>query len=228
MASLRDLDRYLLDGIVLPPKFGVGRWPAELRAQWHDAVEILLGRGVESPRRMAKITGLTDPTCKRLIEDVKERWAKGVTASDLNWRREALYREAEEVSRSAWDAITTARSEGNLREQGAMLKVVLASNARKAKLIGADTMAVQIRQEITATIGIDIVAQVEADYGLAAGALERLGKQASVMFSEASKLAIEAQEEDTIDVDFEVSGAQPTEPQSALARLLARAADDDD
>lgn len=225
MASVRDLDRYLLDGIILPQKFRKGRWPAALREEWHEVVEILLGRGVDSAARMARITGLTRKACSTLIDDVKKRWAAGIRASDLNWRREALYREADEVARAAWDAVTTARAEGNLKEQGAMLKVVLASNARKAKLIGADTMAVQIRQEISATLNVDIVAQVEADFGLATGALEKLGRSASVLFSEASKQRIEAEQEEALDVDFAVveQDTAPALPMTALGRLLAQA-----
>jgi len=228
--SRRDLDQHVLSGLELPPhRSTTGRWPDALREQWLEIVEVLLGRGVDSPARMSRLTRITPATCAKLIDEVKTRWAKGVSARELNWRREGLYREADEVARHAWDSAEECRIAGDHKEQGQMLKIVLASNARKAKLIGADTMAVQIRAEVTAIAGVDIVAQVEADYGLAAGALEKLGRHASVMFSEAAKKRLDEVEDDALDVDFEVAPELPApqaangEPLSALGRLLAQA-----
>ena len=225
MASLRDLDRNVLEGIILPRKPGKGRWPQELRDEWLDITEILLGRGVDSMRRMSRLTLITPKACGSLMDEVKKRWAEGVTSKELNWRREQLFREADEVARQAWDGVAEARDDGNIKAQGDMLRIVLAANSRKSKLIGADTAVVQIRASIEAKVGIDLIAQVEADYGLVAGGLEKLGKAASQMFSEASRARITAEEQEAIDVDFaveEVVDQVPARRGTALGALLAQ------
>jgi hypothetical protein len=95
-------------------------------------------------------------------------------------RREALYHEADEVARAAW---RTAMSAETPSEKASLYKVLLMANARKASLTGLDDITVRIQKQVEQHTTVQLVARVEADHGLAPGALEALGRSAARLLS---------------------------------------------
>ena len=190
----------LLRGIELPPALPRGRPRAEDVEPWLDIVGQLLSRGVSSPSQLRNVLGIGYRTAERWITEVRKRWAAGLTDERVNWRRETLYHEADEVARYAWRQTAAAAT---ATEKASLMKVVLMANARKASLTGLDTMEIKVRQDVRVETTIDVVARVETDLGLAPGALESIGRQAAVLLSKpggGSEQVIDVQPENDTDL----------------------------
>ena len=170
----------LLTGIDLPPALPPGRPKPEAVEPWLDVVGVLMGRGVATPYAMRRILDVPYRTAKRWMDAVRERWANGLTDERMNWRRESLYAEADEVARVAW---VNALAADTPTEKASLFKVVLMANTRKAALVGLDRIDIKIDAKIDSRAVINVVQRVEADFGLAPGALEAIGKQAAKMIS---------------------------------------------
>ena len=178
--SEAQLEHPLMAGIELPPRLQAGHPDPELVERWVDVVEVLVGRGARAPNRLAKLLGIPHITAKRWLGVVKEKWTKGLSDDRINWRREKLYYEADEVAIVAWkEALTTF--DPNVK--AAMLRIVLEANKRKASLIGLDKMEIKIKGKVETTSRINLVATVEAKHGLAPGALASIGQAASMLLS---------------------------------------------
>ena len=170
----------ILAGIELPPPLPKGRPKPEDVEPWLAVVETLMGRGVATPYAMKKALGVSYRTAKNWMDAVRERWANGLTDERMNWRRESLYAEADEIARAAWVNALAAETP---TEKAGLFKVVLMANQRKAALTGLDRVEVKIDAKIDQTNVINVVQRVEADFGLAPGALEAIGKQAAQLLS---------------------------------------------
>ncbi len=184
-ASMPNLEPQLhepvMAGIVLPERLNChGKSPKELEEQWMDVIETLWGRGVHVPNRMGKLLGISPSTAKRLMGMVKTRWKRGLSTERINWRREALYAEAEEIARMAWqEALEAATS----KERLDALKVVLTYNQRRASLCGLDKLEVKLEAKVEKRLTANLVAVVEERHNLPSGALAVIGKQLAMTIS---------------------------------------------
>jgi len=181
------LEDYVLDGLGLPetrPGRAGGRLRQDVLEEWLAVTEQIMGRGVDSPSKLAKLLDVSPGTARRWIEKIKARWAAGMDRGNLNWRREALYREADEVSRLAW---ASALATPNESVRSRYLDTVLKANDRKARLCGIDNMRIEVHQTTNVINAIDVVAKVEQNFALPPGALAELGKAASLALTEAAR-----------------------------------------
>ncbi len=170
----------VMAGIVLPERLTRGRPPAELEAQWVDVVEVLWGRGVHSAYRLAKLVGTSPAAAKRLQSLVQKRWQQGLTTERVNWRREALYSEAEEVARMAWQEALEADT---TKERLDAMKLVLSANQRRASLCGLDKLEVNVEAKVENKLTANLVAVVEERHNLPAGALASIGQNLAIAIS---------------------------------------------
>ena len=208
-----DVTHPLMAGITIPPKLVRGPNNPDAVDLWIDVVEVLIGRGARTPSRIARLLGTNTTIAKRWIAVVKAKWAKGLSDDRINWRREKLYYEADEVAQAAWDdALTTI----DPTVKAAMLRIVLEANKRKASLCGLDKMEVKIKGELKVASKVDLVATVEARHGLAPGALATIGQSAAMLISGQSLPAQELLE-----------GGDKGTFDEAVAKAVSGAASDD-
>ena len=170
----------LMRGLELPPALPRGKPAPEAVEPWLALVEELMGRGVRTPSQLRSVIGVGYRTAQRWMEVVTERWSSGLTDDRVNWRRESLYSEADQVARAAWYEAAHA---GTPSERASLFKVVLMANQRKASLTGLEGLEVKIKKEVTQHTVVDLVARVEAEHSLAPGALERIGREAALALS---------------------------------------------
>lgn len=174
------IDAFLLDGLTIPEKMKRGRPNNGVAEAWLELVETIMGRGITSPYRLSLLLDVPYATADGWIKRIHKKWGDGLGTQELNWRREELYREADNVAQMAWAAALTAEIP---KDRAEALGMILKANARKAKLCGLDTIKVSVKTETTVKATIDVVASVEQRFALAPGALAELGRQASILFS---------------------------------------------
>ena len=174
-------DDRLLAGISLPPSRGVGRVKDADLPPWLDAVGILIARGVDRPSQMARILGIGYDTAKLWMEKTQEKWAATLEEERVNWRREKLFQEMEEVSQVAWAGAMDAGLAD--KDKVAYLKVIVDSNKRKASLCGLDQQKIVFNATVNTTNTLNIVSNVEKQFNLAPGALESIGRDAAMFLS---------------------------------------------
>ena len=181
----------MLAGLVLPEKLPRGRPSPDDVAPWLEVVGELLSRGVKTPGELKRLLGIGHRTAERWLEMVHAQWAASLDDERVNYRREALYREADAVARVAW---SDALNADTAQARSVSLKLVIEANKRKASLTGLDRLEVKIDSRIEQQINVDVVASVEADFGLAPGALEQIGRDASLLLSRPEIIDIEGEE----------------------------------
>ena len=174
------LSHVLMSGLETPSPLGRGKPSPEALEPWLALVEELMGRGVRTPSQLRKCLGIGYKTAENWLKTVQVRWRDGLTDDRINWRRESLYSEADQVARAAWAETMTANTP---TEKASLLKIVLLANQRKAALTGLEGLEIKIRKEITTHTTVDLVARVETEHGLAPGALESIGRQAAKALS---------------------------------------------
>ncbi len=184
------MSAYLTVGIKFPPKPAPGRPDKELMGKWHQIIEELMGRGVESVTEMERVTGLGYPTCRKYMDLVQEKWSETMSREEQQWRREKLFNEADRVAREAWNQALVCDHPG---QKASLLKVVLTANQRKSSLCGLDQIEINVNSKIETNTTIDVVSQVEEDLQLRPGALEDLGRQAALLFSQKPDPVVEAE-----------------------------------
>ena len=171
----------ILAGVELPPRVH-GRPTAEHQARWLEVVEVLMARGCGTAYQLVKLTGIRHETAQRWMKEVRHKWANEMNLDVLHGRREALYREADQVARIAWaDALSC--SDENANGRVGFLKLVIEANKRKAALCGFDDLEIRVSGEIKHRPATDVVQKVEQDLKLAPGALETIGKRAALLLS---------------------------------------------
>ena len=173
-------DDPLLQGLYIPPKLKPGKPKPEEVEQWIELTSQLMSRGVDTPSKIRRLLGVHFRTARNWLTEVKARWGRGLSDELLNVRREALYHEADEVARAAWRTAMTAETAS---EKASLYKVLLMANQRKASLTGLDDVTVRIHKQVEQHTTVQLVARVEADHGLAPGALEALGRSAARLLS---------------------------------------------
>lgn len=145
---------------------------------WVATMEELMSRGVESPTEIMRITGLDSRAVDTLKKTVMYGWAGNLTADKVNTRREQLYREVERVKQNAWGYFNYGRKVGaDVKEQGALLKLILDATSQQAKMSGVNTMGVQINHTVETkfkTAG-DIEAEAARLVNVDLSTLEQLG-----------------------------------------------------
>ncbi len=173
-------DDPLLQGLYIPPKLKPGKPKPEEVEQWIELTSQLMSRGVDTPSKIRRLLGVHFRTARNWLTEVRTRWARGLSDELLNVRREALYHEADEVARAAWRTAMTAETAS---EKASLYKVLLMANQRKASLTGLDDITVRVHKQVEQHTTVQLVARVEADHGLAPGALEALGRSAARLLS---------------------------------------------
>lgn len=171
-----------LRGLVLPPPLPPGRPSDDQVRPWLDIVEHLLARGVDSPGRIGRLLGVDPRTASRWLDKVHARWSTRLTDERLSWRREALWQEADAVTREAWRDLAAA---DNTRDRTALYKILLMANQRKAAITGIDKLEVKVDAQIK-RVNVDVVAHVGQELGLTPAALRELGRHASRALSKPS------------------------------------------
>lgn len=171
----------ILAGVELPPRVH-GRPTTEHQARWLEVVEVLMARGCNTAYQLRDLTGVRYETAQRWMKEIRHKWANEMNLDVLHGRREGLYREADQVARIAWiDAL--ACSDDNANGKVGFLKLVIEANKRKAALCGFDDLEIRVSGEIRHRPATDVVQKVEQDLKLAPGALETIGKRASLLLS---------------------------------------------
>jgi hypothetical protein len=79
-------------------------------------------------------------------------WGKSASPQLVNQRREQLFYEVERVKQNAWDYFERGKNSGrDIKEQGALLKLVLDAVGQQAKMSGVNNINVNVQSEISAT-----------------------------------------------------------------------------
>lgn len=180
----------LLNGLIIPERLPRGRPEPSAIEPWIELVEALMARGVSTPSQMRGLLGVGYKTAERWMATIRERWSAGLADERVNLRRERLYREADSVAEVAWMDAMQAES---VQERVASLKVVLEANKRKASLCGLDKMEIKLESNVKQQVNVDVVASVETSFGLAPGALEKIGRDAALLLSAPAAEVVEAE-----------------------------------
>ena len=190
--TMRQLQFPILNGIDLPSnKVKPSRIDKE---RWVIAIERLMSRGILSVAQLAQVTGLSAKQTATIVESVKSSWSKTLTTGQVNVRREKLYYEADRVTQEAWNMYNDP--EASLSSKAVAMKLILDANKRKAALIGAERIEIQVdsNTEQDNRVPAEIERDLEKRMGLTEGFLQTLGKAVSQkMIEEKNK---EEEEED--------------------------------
>jgi len=163
-----------------------------------------MSRGVRTPTELRNLLNVGYKTAEGWMQTVRDNWSKSLSDERVNWRREKLYQEADEVARVAWlDAMVAETSS----ERNMCLKIVIEANKRKASLCGLDKLELKLDARVETHQTIDVVASVEADFGLAPGALESIGREAAILLSKPAENVIEAEADEILQIEA-VAGAE--------------------
>jgi len=159
-------------GLDLPSQVK-GPWSPIDEERWIVAVENLLARGAQSGQHIAKLTGLTVHAACNFIKDIKERWSSNLTIPEVNVRREKLYNENERVSDFCWSKIY---EDPDGKNTISYLKLIGESNTRKARLIGAEIVSLNVEQaRIERMTQEEIQQQASKQLGVDVQSLKQLG-----------------------------------------------------
>jgi hypothetical protein len=126
------------------------------RSRWIVAVENLLIKGVPSAQKIAKLTGLSVPTTSSFIKEIKAKWAEDLTIPEVNVRREKLYNENEKISQFCWAKIQADPDDKNIINY---LKLIGESSTRRARLVGAEVVSLNVEKANTMRLSQDEMQQ---------------------------------------------------------------------
>jgi len=119
------------------------------KTAWFEAIQMIMSKGVYDPAEISAATGLKPSAVKELQERVYEDWGKTLTPDVVNVRREKLYTEIERIKTSAWDYYTEGKRNGaDVREQGALLKLILESTSHQAKMCGVSNLNLNLTHQV--------------------------------------------------------------------------------
>lgn len=159
-------------GLDLPSQVK-GPWSPIDEERWIVAIENLLARGAKSGQHVAKLTGLSVHAACNFIKDIKERWTSNLTIPEVNVRREKLYNENERVSDFCWSKIN---EDPDGKNTISYLKLIGESNTRKARLIGAEIVSLNVEQaRIERMTQEEIQQQASKQLGVDVHSLKQLG-----------------------------------------------------
>lgn len=126
------------------------------RDRWTVAVENLLIRGVNSAQKIAKLTGLSVPSSSMFIKEIKAKWQSDLTIPEVNLRREKLYNENEKISQFCWSKIQADPDDKNVISY---LKLIGESSTRRARLVGAEVVSLNVEKANTMRLSQDEMQQ---------------------------------------------------------------------
>lgn len=166
------------------PSVSKGKMSKIDRERWVVVVERLMGRGMISIKEISQVTGLHSRAIYVITENVKAAWAKTLTTGQVNVRREKLYFEADRVSEEAWSMYNDP--EASLSSKAVAMKLILDANKRKASLVGAERIEVQVdtNTEANNQVPAEVERDLEKRMGVSEGFLSQLGKQISQNITE--------------------------------------------
>lgn len=187
------LEHPILRGISLPAR-ARGRKTTEDREEWIAVIDELMARGISNPNQLRNLTGLPYSTAKRYIEECKKRAILQLdTEGELATRRELLYREADAV---AAEAFRRSFDEQNASCRVGYMRLVLEANKRKAALCGLDSVQINANVKTELRAMVDVVANVQAEYGIAPETLAAIGRDAAKALTQATQA-----EDDVLDAE---------------------------
>lgn len=122
---------------------------ALIKNAWFEAIQMIMSKGVYDATEISSATGLRPSAVKELQERVYEDWGKSMTPELVNIRREKLFSEIERIKSSAWDYYTEGKQNGaDVREQGALLKLILESTSHQAKMCGVSNLNLNLTHQV--------------------------------------------------------------------------------
>jgi hypothetical protein len=141
-----------LQGMQVPSNGDYANLTAGEREAWLCVMEEAMSRGVNSPSELTRLTGLSMNGVSSLRATVYDMWGKSASPQLVNQRREQLFYEVERVKQNAWDYFERGKNSGrDIKEQGALLKLVLDAVGQQAKMSGVNNINVNVQSEISAT-----------------------------------------------------------------------------
>ena len=166
------------------PSVSKGRMSKIDRERWVVVVERLMGRGMISIKEISQVTGLHARAIYVITENVKAAWAKTLTTGQVNVRREKLFFEADRVSEEAW--VMYNDPDASLSTKAVAMKLILDANKRKASLVGAERIEVQVdtNTEANNQVPAEVERDLEKRMGVSEGFLSAIGKQISKNITE--------------------------------------------
>jgi hypothetical protein len=203
---IEDLDEVpIMHGLRRPRRLPGRRPTAAEREPWLQLIERLMGRGVLRPYHMAQLTGVRVQTCTAWMEEIRERWGLAQTSLTQIRRVHELDARAAEIGRVA---LETALKTTDAKARGTLLRTALEADARRAALAGLDKKTIEHHHQHSGKVEKRTTIALETSLGLAPGALEQIGRVASLQLTDAARARL-AQEQaaDVVDVEFE-----PSEP----------------
>lgn len=137
----------VLVGMYVPRDTGLTK--AVVKSAWLEAIQAIMTKGVFDPVEISAATGLPVRAIKQLQEVVYQDWGKTVTPELINTRREKLFTEIERIKSSAWDYYNEGKANGaDVKEQGALLKLILESTSHQARMCGVSNINVQLTHQV--------------------------------------------------------------------------------
>ena len=216
----REREHPILRGISLPAR-ARGRKTKDDREAWLACVDELMARGISNPNQLRNVTGLPYSTATPYLEECRKRAVMHLdTVGELATRRELLYREADAV---AAEAFRRSFDEQNASCRVGYMRIVLEANKRKSALLGLDSVALNINTKTELRAMVDVVANVQAEYGIAPAALAAIGRDAAKALTtavrDADVLDVEVvSNEAASDATRKGEGAPPADPATEAAR----------
>lgn len=143
------MDHPVLVGLYIPRETGTHK--AVVKQAWLEAVQMIMSKGVFDPVEINKATGLPTRVIKQLQDAVYQEWGQSATPELVNTRREKLFTEIERIKSSAWDYYNEGKQNGaDVREQGALLKLILESTSHQARMCGVNNVNLQLTHQVEA------------------------------------------------------------------------------
>ncbi len=171
-------------GLDLPSQVK-GPWSPIDEERWIVAIENLLSRGAKSGQHIAKLTGLSGHAAVNFIKQIKERWSSNLTIPEVNVRREKLYNENERISDFCWNKIN---EDPDGKNTISYLKLIGESNTRKARLIGAEIVSLNVEQaRIERMTQEEIQIQASKQLGVDVSSLKQLGDLLATEMTKSTK-----------------------------------------
>jgi len=155
-----------------------GPWKSSVdRERWLNVCEVLLSRNVKNAHQISKLTGLTNASALRFVEEIRESWQSDLTPQRVNLRREKLYAENDRIAEFCWNLIGADPTDRNVPQ---LLKIVGESNTRRARLIGAENITLQTKEIEAREIDANSLSlEVAKKIGISVDVLKRLGDDLS-------------------------------------------------
>lgn len=110
-----------------------------------------MARGIMEHADLGRLFSLSKQAVIFIRKQVLNSWTSGLTPETINLRREQLYREVDRVKHNAWAYFEAGKQNGaDVKEQGALLKLVLDASSAQVKMCGLNSVNVQLEHTVAA------------------------------------------------------------------------------